>query len=221
MDTTILLETDILWKVKVHSFVRMKKILNIISSPRGAASYSIQLTEALLDSLRKAYPGSTVKTVNLVEKHLPHLEESHLAGFFTPPEQQTEEHKEALRHSEEAILDVLEADILIIGAPMYNFSIPSALKAWIDHIVRAGKTFSYSEKGVEGLLKGKKVYLVESSGGVYSDGPMKEMDFVEPYLKSVLSFIGLTDIVTLRVEGTAVPGIREHAMEKALAGIRV
>ncbi|MBN9382683.1 MAG: FMN-dependent NADH-azoreductase [Chitinophagaceae bacterium] len=199
----------------------MKKILNVISSTRGAASYSIQLAEALIDSLRVAYPGSTVKTVNLAEKHFPHLEESHIAGFFTPPEQQTSEHKEVLRHSDEAIQDVLEADVLVIGAPMYNFSISSALKAWVDHIVRKGVTFNYSEKGVEGLVKGKKVYVVESSGGVYSDGPRKGMDFVEPYMRTVLGFIGLTDVTMLRVEGTAVPGVKEQAMERALAEMRV
>lgn len=221
MDTTILWETDIFWKVKVGSFVHMKKILNVISSPRGAASHSIQLAEALLRDLRSAYPGSTVKTVNLVEKQFPHLEEVHLAGFFTPAEQHTSLHKEALRHSEEAIQDILEADILVIGAPMYNFSIPSALKAWIDHIVRRGVTFSYSEKGVEGLVKGKKVYLVESSGGIFSEGMLKEKDFVEPYLRWILGFIGLTDITTLRVEGTAIPGMMEQAMEKALAGVKV
>jgi len=199
----------------------MKKILNVISSTRGAASYSIQLAEALIDSLRAAYPGSTVKTVNLAEKHFPHLEESHIAGFFMPPEQQTEQHKEVLRHSDEAIQDLLEADILVIGAPMYNFSIPSALKAWIDHIVRKGVTFNYSEKGVEGLVKDKKVYLVESSGGIFSEGMLKEKDFVEPYLKWILGFIGLTDITTLRVEGTSVPGVKEQAIFKALAGIKV
>lgn len=199
----------------------MKKILNVISSPRGAASYSIQLAEAVIGRLQETYPYSTVTTVNLVEKHFPHLEEAHIAGFFTPPEQQTGQHKEVLRHSDEALKDILEVDILVIGAPMYNFTIHSSLKAWIDHIVRAGKTFSYSEKGVEGLLKGKKVYLVEATGGVYSEGPGKEKDFVEPYLRMVLGFIGLTDVTTLRVEGTAIPGIREHAMEKAVAGIRV
>lgn len=199
----------------------MKKILNIISSPRGAGSYSIQLAQALIDSLGKANPGSTVKTVNLAEKQFPHLEESHITGFFTPPDQQTDRHREALQHSEEAIRDILEADVLVIGAPMYNFTIHSALKTWIDHIVRRGRTFSYSEKGPEGLVKGKKVYIVLASGGVYSEGPGKGQDFVEPYLRSVLGFIGLTDVTTLRVEGTGIPGIMEHAMEKALAGIRV
>ena len=154
----------------------MKKILNIISSPRGANSYSIQLADAVLDKLKTKYPGSQVKTVNLVEKHFPHLEESHLASFFTPAPQHTEKDKEAIRHSNEAIAEIMDADILVIGAPMYNYAIHSTLKAWIDHVVRVGITFSYSEKGAEGLVKGKKVYLILSSGAVYSEGPMKAND---------------------------------------------
>jgi FMN-dependent NADH-azoreductase len=197
----------------------MKKILNIISSPRGANSYSIQLADALLKKLKAEYPGSTVKTVNLVEKHFPHLEESHLASFFTPASQHTEKDKEALRHSDEAIGEIMDADIVLIGAPMYNFAIHSALKAWIDHIVRVGITFSYSEKGAEGLVKGKKVYLILSTGAVYSEGPKKAHDFVEPYLRWMLGFIGLTDITTLRVEGTAYPDLKDKALEKAVNAI--
>src|SRR5581483_12149622 len=100
---------------------------------------------------------------------------------------------------DENIRAVQDADILVIGAPMYNFSIPSALKAWIDHVVRRGVTFSYSDKGPEGLVKGKKVYVAISSGGVFSEGMLKTMDFVEPYLRTVLGFIGLTDIRFFRV----------------------
>jgi len=197
----------------------MKKILNIISSPRGSNSYSIQLADALLGKLKTEYPGSQIRTVNLVERHFPHLEEAHLAGFFTPVPQQTERDKEATRHSNEAVGEIMDADILVIGAPMYNFSIPSALKAWIDHIVRAGITFSYSENGAEGLVKGKKVYLILSSGGVYSEGPMKANDFAEPYLRWMLGFIGLSDITTLRVEGTAYPALKDTALEKAINAI--
>jgi len=199
----------------------MKKILNIISSPRGPQSYSIQLAQALIDKLNATYPGSTVKTVNLAEKNFPHLEEAHLASFFTPVDQHTEKDKAAIRHSNEAVAEIMDADILVIGAPMYNFSIPSALKAWVDHIVRKGVTFDYSEKGAEGLVKGKKVYLVASSGGVFSEGPMKSFDFVEPYLKWMFGFIGLTDITTFRVEGTAYPDRKDTALENAIAGIHL
>lgn len=199
----------------------MKKILHIVSSPRGGDSYSIKLADAIIDHLRSANPGSKVKTVDLSNQHFPHLEEAHLASFFTPAEKHTSREREAVRHSEEAIGDIREADILVIGAPMYNFSIPSALKAWIDHVVRAGITFRYDEKGPEGLVKGKKVYIAVSSGGIFSDGPMKQMDFIEPYLRHILGFIGLTDITFFRVEGLAVPGVRETALEKAIAGIHL
>jgi len=197
----------------------MKKILNVISSPRGGNSSSIQLAQTVIDRLMAVYPGSTVKTIDLVKRKFPPLEEAHLTSFFTPAEQHTENDKEAIRHSDEAIRDIMEADILLIGAPMYNFGIHSALKAWIDHIVRAGVTFSYSDKGAEGLVKGKKVYLILSSGGVYSEGSGKAVDFVEPYLRMILGFIGLTDVTTVRVEGMAIPGLQEKAMEKAKEGI--
>jgi FMN-dependent NADH-azoreductase len=197
----------------------MKKILSIISSPRGSASASIQLAQALTDQLVAAYPGSMVKTTDLTKKNFPHLEESHITSFFTPPDQHTAKDKEAIRHSDEAIKEIVEADTIIIGAPMYNFSIHSTLKAWLDHIVRKGLTFSYSEKGPEGLIKGKKVYLILSTGGIFSEGAWKAHDFVEPYLRFILGFIGLTDITVFRVEGLAIPAIKDTAMEKAIAGI--
>ena len=110
----------------------------------------------------------------------------------------------------------MEADVLVIGVPMYNFSVPSTLKAWIDHIMRAGVTFKYDEKGPKGLVQGKKVYLAVASGGIYSEGPMKAYDFVTPYLQTVLGFIGLTDITIIRAEGTSIPDKKEFALETAM-----
>jgi FMN-dependent NADH-azoreductase len=199
----------------------MKKILNIVSSPRGGASYSKQLGEAIISKLLAAYPGSPVKTVDLVQKHWPHLEEAHLTSFYTPVEKYTEQDRAAIRHSDEAIRELVEADIVVIGAPMYNFNIHSALKAWIDHVVRSGKTFSVTASGAEGLLKGKKVYVALASGMVYSEGPMKSMDFIEPYLRNILGFIGLTDITFFRVEGTSIPDLKDGAMEKAVGSIHL
>src|ERR1700719_4072264 len=135
----------------------MKKILHIISSPRGEGSYSIRLGNSIIDKLKAAFPGSTVKENILVNKQYPHLEEAQISSFSTPPESRTLENQEALQHSDEAIQEIMEADILVIGAPMYNFSIPSVLKAWFDHVVRAGVTFKYDEKGPKGLVEGKKV----------------------------------------------------------------
>ncbi|MDB5025179.1 MAG: azoR [Mucilaginibacter sp.] len=199
----------------------MKKILHIISSPRGEASLSIKLGNAIIGKIKTEYPGSTVKESNLVNQQFPHLEEAHLTSFFTPAESRTPANIAAVRHSEEAIQEIKDADIIVIGAPLYNFSIHSALKAWIDHIVRSGITFKYDENGPEGLLKGKKVYIALSSGGIYSDGPMKSLDFVEPYLKHILSFIGLTDITTFRVEGSAIPGLQDTALEKGISSIHL
>lgn len=199
----------------------MKKLLHIISSPRGEASFSIKLGNAIIEKLKAQYPGSTVKEVNLVNLHFPHLEEAHINSFFTPAESRSPELLEAVRHSDEAIADIQEADIIVIGAPMYNFSIHSSLKAWLDHIVRSGVTFKYDANGPEGLVKGKKVYIAEAMGGIYSDGPMKDMDFITPYLKAVLPFIGLSDVSVFRIEGTNIPGVKDTAVEKGLSSIHL
>ncbi|HWK02149.1 MAG TPA: NAD(P)H-dependent oxidoreductase [Puia sp.] len=197
----------------------MKKILHVISSPRNGASFSIKLGNAIIDKIKAANPGSTVKESNLVTTQFPHLEEAHLTSFFTPPESRTPASIEAVRHSDEAIRDIQEADILVIGAPLYNFSIHSSLKAWIDHIVRKGVTFNYDANGAQGLIKGKKVYIAMSSGGVYSEGPMQPYDFVVPYLKWMLGFLGLTDLTVFRIEGTNIPVIQDTAVEKGLSSI--
>jgi len=199
----------------------MKKLLNVISSARGAASNSTQLANAIIEKLTEQNLGSTVKLRDLVDRHYPHLEESHLNAFFAPAENQTKETREATEHSDEAIKEVMESDIIVIGVPIYNFNIPSALKAWLDHLVRAGKTFSYHTGRPEGLVKDKKVYLAIASGGVYSDGPMKSYDFAEPYLRMILGFIGITDITTFRVEGTNMPDLKETALQKGIESIVV
>lgn len=197
----------------------MKKILHVISSPRGEASLSIKLGNAIVEKIKEAYPGSTITESNLVSKQFPHLEEAHLTSFFTPAEQHTPENAAAIKHSYDAIQEISDADILVIGAPVYNFSIHSTLKAWIDHIVRAGVTFRYSENGPVGLIKDKKVYVAISSGGVYSSGDMKQLDFVEPYLKYMFGFIGLTDVTFFRVEGTAYPNLKDTALQTGIDSI--
>ncbi|TDN36748.1 FMN-dependent NADH-azoreductase [Hymenobacter sp. UV11] len=195
------------------------QILQIISSPRGAASYSTQLANAVVEKLVAANPGSAVQVHDLASKPFPHLEEVHLQSFFTPAEGRSPELQAAVRHSDEAIAELMTADTIVIGAPLYNFGIASTLKAWIDHIARAGITFRYTAAGPEGLVTGKKVYLAMSSGGVYSEGPMTAYDFVVPYLKTVLAFLGMTDVTVLRVEGTANPELKEAAFPNALASI--
>jgi FMN-dependent NADH-azoreductase len=197
----------------------MKKILHIISSPRGDASYSIRLGNAIIDKIQLAYADSTVKEVSLVDERFPHLEEAHLNAFFTPAANRTPENLVAIKHSDEAIAEIMDADIIVLGVPLYNFSIPSNLKAWIDHISRAGVTFKYDENGPEGLIKNKKLYIAFSAGGIYTEGPMTSYDTATPYLKSVFGFLGLTDVTVVRVEGTSIPGIQDNALAKGIESI--
>ncbi len=192
------------------------KILHLISSPRGNESQSIILGNAIVENIQVKYPDSSIKTHDLTTTLFPHLEEVHLNSFFTPAENRTPELLEAVRHSDNAIKELFDADIIIISTPTYNFGIPSALKAWIDHIARAGITFSYSQNGAEGLIKNKKAYLAVASGAVFSEGEWKAFDFAEPYLKLILGFLGITDITTFRVEGLNIPDLKEAAMPKAL-----
>jgi FMN-dependent NADH-azoreductase len=194
----------------------MKKILNITSSATGENSFSGKLSTAIVEKLQLKYPDSSLQKLNLGKNPLPHLDEVHLAAFFTPENLQTEDDKEVIKISSDAIKETMEADIIVISVPLYNFGIPSTLKSWIDHIARAGITFTYTENGPEGLIKNKKVYLAIASGGIYSEGPMKPFDFTEVYLRAVLGFLGMTDITVFRVEGTVIPEIKDMAVTKAL-----
>jgi FMN-dependent NADH-azoreductase len=199
----------------------MSKILSIISSPRGEASNSIKLSTAIIDKLKEKDPGAAVLVKDLTKSPFPHMEESHLAAFFTPAEQHTDADKEAIKHSNQAIQEIMDADIIVIGAPMYNFGISSTLKAYIDHIARAGITFKYTANGPEGLVKGKKVYVAVTTGGVYSEGPYKPADGVTPYLQTILGFLGMTDVTFVRAEGFAVSELQENALNKAIDAFTV
>ena len=199
----------------------MKRILHLISSIQGPASYSIKLGKAVVEKIMDKYPGSSVEEVNLNDLDLPHLNLKILQSMFTPGEQLTAEDRESLRYSDEAVKQLMAADIIVIGAPLYNFTIHTALKAWLDLITRAGITFTYGDQGPIGLIQGKKVYVAMSSGGVYSEGPGQQNDFVAPYLKSFLGFLGMTEVDVLRVEGVKIAGIKEHALEKAIQSINI
>ena len=197
----------------------MSKILNVISSPRGAASNSIKLANAIIDRLKEQDPAAAVQTRDLTNGPFPHLEEAHLNAFFTPIEQHTDENKAAIRHSNEAIQEIMDADVLVIGAPMYNFGISSVLKSWFDHIGRAGITFKYTAEGPVGLVTGKKAYIAVTTGGVYSSGDAVAYDFVTPYIKAFLAFIGITDVTVVRAEGFAVQELQATALDKGIDSI--
>ncbi len=199
----------------------MKRILHLISSIQGDQSYSIKLGKAVVEKIIQKYPGSIVEEVNLNELDLPHLNPKILQSMYTPGEQLSPEDRESLRYSDEAVKQLMAADFIVIGAPLYNFTIHTALKAYLDHITRAGVTFSYGENGPVGLVKGKKVYIAMSSGGIYSEGPGKALDFVAPYLTSFLGFLGMHEVKVFRAEGVKVPGIKEQALEKGIQSIEI
>ena len=181
----------------------MKNILYIQSSPRGSESYSQKVAQSIVDELAGSYPDANVAVRNLAQNPPPHVGEAFVGGLWLGPEQRTPKQAAALAVSDVLIDELLAADVIVLAVPMHNFGPPSTLKAWIDHVVRVGRTVSYSQKGPEGMLKGKRAILVLASGGVYSDGPARPLDFQEPYLRAILGFIGLTDVDVVRVEGVA------------------
>lgn len=196
-----------------------QKILRIITSTNGDTSFSNQLSNAVIEKLTAANPETEVKTLDLTKTPLPYLTNSHINAVYAPEETHTPEQKEVLKYSNEAIKTLLESDVIVIGVPLYNFGIPAVLKGWIDQIARAGKTFSYSAEGPKGLVTDKKVYLSIASGAIFSEGPYKSYDFSESYLRAVFGFLGMTDVTTFRVEGTAIPDFAENALPKALSSV--
>lgn len=199
----------------------MKQVLHIISSPRSESSVSKKLGNAVVEKITAKYPDSVFKKRDLTNPLFPHLEENHINAFFTPAENRTSEQLESVKLSDTVIAELQEADIIIIEAPLYNFSITSTLKSWLDHIARAGVTFRYNENGPEGMIKNKKVYLAFSSGSIYSEGERQAYDFVVPYLQKTLGFLGMTDISVVRAEGLSVPVIQETALQKGIESIIV
>lgn len=199
-----------------------KKILHIISSPRSDVSISKKLGNAIIEKIKAKYPDSAVKERNLATNLFPHLDDVQIGSWFTPAENHSPEQVNAIKVSEDAIAEMQEADIYVIGAPFYNFAIPSTLKAYLDHIARPGITFRYNENGrPEGLLKNKKAYVAIASSGVYSEGDFQSFDFVSPYLKFILGFFGITDVTIIRAEGLRIDGIKETAFEKGVESIAI
>jgi FMN-dependent NADH-azoreductase len=193
----------------------MSNILVINSSAAREGSVSRVLVNHAVGQLRETHPGAVIVERDLGASPMPHLTSGNLAGVRGTPSTEAERAARAL--SDELIAELRAADTIVIGAPMYNFSIPSGLRSWFDYVLRAGETFSYSEAGPQGLLGGKRVIVIESRGGLYSEGPAKVIDFQEPYLRHLFGFVGITDVTFVHAEKL---GFGPDAREQALAAAR-
>jgi FMN-dependent NADH-azoreductase len=197
------------------------KLLHIDSSVLGAGSASRALTADIVARQIKLHPGLEIIYRDLAADAALHLSPAHLAAFQGQTVTDAQLGAD-LSKGGAYLQEVFDADIIIVGAPMYNFSIPSQLKAWIDRVVVAGKTFRYTEKGPEGLLsKDKKVFIASSRGNVYSPGsPAAALEHHESYLTGVLAFIGLSDVTVIRAEGLAFgPEAKQAALTQARSHI--
>lgn len=181
----------------------MPTLLHLDASPLET-SISRELTREFATTWKAAHPGGTVIYRDLSAEPSAPINQPWVHAAFTPADVRTAEQKSLLAHSEEQIQELESADEIVIGVPMHNFSVPATLKLWIDQVVRAGRTFSYGAGGPKGLLQNKKATLLIASGGVYSaDSPAAAMNFVEPYLKAILGFIGITDVRMIAVGGVS------------------
>jgi len=204
-------------------------ILQIDTSPLGAASVSRQLTAAVTRQVKAEIPDAVVRHRDLITTPVAHLSGELLQVIrpvpgSSPPD--SPELRADVALTEELLTEFLNADVVVIGAPMFNFSIPSQLKAWIDRVAQAGRTFRYTAAGAEGLAGGKKVIVVSSRGGFYAGQPHEAaMDHQESYLRTVLNFFGITDVTFVRAEGVGLgPEQKQQAIaaaQRAIADLHV
>ena len=170
----------------------------------GAASVSRHLSETFTENWKKAHPGGTVVTRDLTKSGLVSIDATWVAAVYTPEESRTAEQKAALAKSDELLAEVIAADELAIGVSMHNFNIPSVLKLWLDQVVRVNKTFTYADGAPKGLLAGKKATFLVATGGAYGPGTgLESLNFIEPYLKTLFGFIGITDVTFHTAGGAA------------------
>lgn len=196
-------------------------LLHVDSSILGEQSASRQLASAIVASLKKAHPSTQVTYYDLAADPVEHLTGTEFGMLRAGLQPQTDADRQAAIRNAKLLDDFLAADVIVIGAPMYNFSVPSQLKAWFDRLAVPGKTFRYTANGVEGLVRGKRVFVASSRGGFYSEGhPGAFLDHQESYLRGLFGFMGITDVSFIRAEGLGIsPESRKAAMEAAGAQI--
>jgi len=179
------------------------------SASDSVASHTRRLSHELVERLKAANPDATIVYRDLVANPLPHVDMT-IRHAWTAENTGDTKLAETMSRSKALVDELKAADLVVVGSPMYNFTIPSTLKAWIDHVAIAGQTFSYTAEGPRGLLSGK-VYLVLSSGGIYSEGPFAAYDHLSTYLTAIFNFLGLLDVEVIRAEGIAYGSEQDQA----------
>lgn len=196
----------------------MTNILILDSAATGDASVSRKLTAEFAEQISQRHPAARIVHRDVGRERIPHLTAETVAAIRS--QATTDAERATLALSDDLISELKEAELIVIGAPMYNFGISSTLKAWFDHVLRAGVTFRYSAKGPEGLLTGKRAIVVEARAGFYSEGPASAMDHQEPHLRTLLGFMGVTDVTFVRAEKLAFgPEAASAAVAEAIAQI--
>jgi FMN-dependent NADH-azoreductase len=195
----------------------MIKLLVVETSPRGDHSISRTMTRRFIAEWQAAHPDGEIVDRDLMETDLPFVTAPWLQAYFTPPEQHSTEMKEALRLSDELVGEILAADHIVIATPVYNYNVPAALKAWVDHIVRKGLTLGPDGSG---RVTGKKATVLLASGGVYTEGsPIRDRDIATQYLRLILEVIGITDVTVVAGGGAKAVDLGEQTMANFIASL--
>ena len=191
------------------------KLLVVETSPRGDSSISRELTRRFVSDWHVAHPQGEVILRDLADTDLPYVNAAWLEAYFTPAEHQSPDMKETLRLSDVLAAELLAADHLVIGTPVYNYNVPAALKAWIDHIVRKGQTLGFNG---EGLVRGKKATVLIASGGTYGEGsPIRDRDIATQYLRLILNVIGISDVTFVTGGGAKAVDMGVETMDAFVA----
>jgi len=183
-------------------------LLQINASIFSNHGQSTRLADEFVAAWRASNPGAKVIVRNLAEETVPHLDADRFGAFLAKPGERSVEQQAVVEYSDALIDELKRADVLVLGLPMYNFGVPSTLKAYIDHIARAGATFKYTEKGPVGLLTGKKAYVFATRGGLYAGTPL---DTQTAYVRDMLRFLGIDDVEFVYAEGLAIGAERKAA----------
>ena len=194
----------------------MKTLLHVKSSLFGDQGQSAQLAGSFISRWTQENPDSSVIERDLAADPVPHLDAFRMGALNTPEADRSAEQQAVVDLADQLLAEVKSADVIVIGLPMYNFSVPSQLKSWFDHLARAGVTFQYTETGVEGLIEDRPVYLISTRGGVYGD---EGSNMQISYVKQLLSFMGLNNQQLVVAEGLAMDDHRDAALEKARAAL--